>query len=114
MPRKIQVDRCPICGASCLPGDCETIRNRGYAVRDGYSYAIKNLHVTFCSECLIGEGGVDIICRVIEADEAQRKKVEQDANLVLKKLHDELILKIKLWTIGIIALVLICIFAKLG
>ena len=109
--KSIKVDRCPICGASCLPGDCSVQRILGYNVSDGHVYTAKGLSVTFCRDCLIGEGGVNIICRVIEADETQRKKIEQDAHTILKQMHDELMVKIRNWAICIgvaLAIIGIC------
>lgn len=109
--KTIKVDRCPICGAACLPGNNALRRFEGFDVRDGYAYTLKSLRVTFCRECLIGEGGVDIICRVIEANESQRKAVEKDAHAILKQLHDELMVKIRNWAIGIgaaLAIIGIC------
>ena len=121
----IRVDRCPICGSSCLPGSCATQRLAGFDIRDGYAYTFKNLCVTFCRDCLIGKGGVDIICRVIEANEVQRNAVEKDAHAILKQLHDELMTKIRNWAIGIgatLAIIGVCcviwkpedVFACLG
>lgn len=99
--KSIKVDRCPICGSACLPGSRAIERLSGFDVRDGHCYSCQNLKVTFCDDCLIGEGGVDIICRVVEANEVQRKMVANDAYSILKVKHDELVSKIKKWAIGI-------------
>lgn len=96
----IKVDRCPICGSACLPGSREEERRRGFNIRDGHCYSCHNLDITFCDHCLIGEGGVDIICRVVEANEVQRKKIATDAYTILKEKHDEALSKQKKWGIG--------------
>lgn len=112
-PERIKVDRCPICGSACLPGSREEERRRGFNIRDGHCYSCHNLDITFCDHCLIGEGGVDIICRVVEANEDQRKKIATDAYTILKEKHDEALKEMKLGWIGI-AVIIFTLFLLLS
>lgn len=106
--KNIEVDHCPICGAACLPRHSAPHRSAGFGVRAGRSYPCKNLKVTFCQDCLIGEGGVDIICRVIEANDAQRMMIAHEAYLILKAKRDALVLKIIKWIVGIVIALSVC------
>jgi len=99
---------CPICGALVDHG-LSTMSSLNY-LRKGYvlkptkpfhAYQCKNLRVCFCDDCVSGEGGVDIICKVLEASPTLRAKVEQDCESILnarRKKHRE---TATTWGVGI-------------
>lgn len=110
-PKRLKVERCPICGVAVLPGDNTLKRIEGFDVKDGHVYPCRNLSVTFCDECLTGNGGVDIICKAIEASSTLRAQITQDAYTILKKQHDVLMSTLFKWVVGIIisfVVVVIC------
>jgi len=100
--KSIKVNRCPVCGGSTLPGNTSLYRTMGYTgVKDGHAYSCRNLSVTFCDDCVSGEGGVDIICKVLEASPTVRSMVERDCEAILdarRKKHRETATK---WGIGL-------------
>ena len=98
---KIQVDRCPICGSSTLPTNTSLLNSIGYSVKSGHAYNCHNLQVTFCDECLTGVGGVDIICRVVEASAEQRKIVQHDCDSLLNARRDKRNHTVTVWGVGI-------------
>lgn len=99
---------CPICG--CLISTGLSLRSsmeylaKGYTIKEtkpSHRYRCKNLEIAFCDECISGEGGVDIISKVIEASPTQRATIEQDAAEILKKRHVKFIRSLRNWFIGI-------------
>lgn len=63
---------CPICG-------------RLLWLDNYHTYYCQNLSISFCDDCISGVGGVDIICKVIEATPEVRSRIEEDCRLILKK-----------------------------
>ena len=95
---------CPICGALV-----EMVG--GHSTKPFHIYYCRNLRVCFCDDCVSGQGGVDIICRVIEATPETRKMVEKDCCAILdarRKQSRETVVK---WIVGIgvvVALIGVC------
>ena len=99
---------CPICGALVEHG--LGIQSQMNYLRQGYvlkptkpfhAYQCRNLRVCFCDDCVSGEGGVDIICRVLEASSATRTRVEHDCESILnarRKKHRETAI---MWGVGL-------------
>lgn len=66
-----------------------------------HTYQCRNLRVCFCDDCVSGEGGVDIICRVLEASPATRTRVEHDCESILnarRKKHRKTAI---MWGVGL-------------
>lgn len=81
---------CPICGALVATGlDASghiDYLMRGYTIKPTkpyHTYYCKTLPVSFCDDCISGVGGVDIICKVIEASSKERSVVERDCQSIL-------------------------------
>lgn len=99
---------CPICGALVEHGLGMQSRmnywRKGYVLKPTkpfHAYQCKNLRVCFCDDCLSGEGGVDIICNVLEASPATRTRVEHDCEAILdarRKKHRE---TATVWGVGL-------------
>ncbi len=99
---------CPICGALVETGLSEIDRMRysiqGYTIKPTkpfHAYQCKNLRVCFCDDCVSGEGGVDIICKVIEAAPQTRAKVVQDCASILNARRKKNRETVTMWGVGL-------------
>lgn len=72
---------CPICG-ELVYGNGRMFYGK-CTVKPFHAYPCKNLRVCFCDDCVSGVGGVDIICKVLEASPELRARVEQDCESIL-------------------------------
>ena len=87
---------CPICGALVEHG--LGIQSQMNYLRQGY---VLKPTKPFHAYCVSGEGGVDIICRVLEASPATRTRVEHDCESILnarRKKHRETAI---MWGVGL-------------
>lgn len=106
--KSIRVDRCPICGASTLPNNAAMYRAMGYSgVKDGHAYIYQNLKVTFCDDCLAGVGGVDIICRVLEASDSYRALIQSNSDAIIESRRTKRRGVLTKWAVGIVVALLI-------
>lgn len=99
---------CPICGALVDTGLSIESRihymSTGYTIKETkpyHAYQCQNLRVCFCDDCVSGEGGVDIICKVIEASPATRAKVESDCKSILDKRRSKRRETLTMWGVGL-------------
>ena len=66
---------CPICGV--------LLKAHRSEFKPYHTYYCRDLRICFCDNCLSGEGGVGIICRVLEASSETRLAVKKDCESVL-------------------------------
>ncbi len=98
---------CSICGALVgrIPDRLQIeYLSKGYVLKPAksfHSYQCKGLRVCFCDDCLTGIGGVDIICKVIEATPEERACIEHESKIILDERKKENREKLKLWSVCI-------------
>ena len=103
---------CPICGGLVDFGSTMMLGlfHNGYtleSLKPSHAYYYKGHKVLFCDDCVAGCGGVDIICRVIEASAETRAQIESDCRSVLDERRLKKRVKALLWALGIGLLALV-------
>ena len=90
--RELPPPMCPICGDLMATPSAFPYIMRGVAKKDAepcHSYYCHGLQICFCDNCISGEGGVGIVCKVIEATSEQRAKVEADCQEIIRKRREK-------------------------
>ncbi len=80
---------CPICGVLMSTPSAFPYTMSGRDAEPCHSYYCHGLQIYFCDSCISGEGGVEIVCKVIEATPEQRAKVEADRQEIIRKRREK-------------------------